>query len=141
MVGTAIAAYTLSSLRIGAFREPGPGLFPLVTGVALTCLALLQLLRTAFGRLAAERRLAALWHGREWKKVCYITTALVICFVMLRWAGFLLTTTCLMIFLLAVIGGKTWKYALGVAVVISVCSYGLFYYLLQVELPAGFLGF
>ncbi len=141
LVGISITAYTLFSLRIGSLREPGPGFFPLVAGIALTCLSSLQLLKTALKKGMEKRTLAELWHGSDWRKVCYITAALVMCFVVFKPAGFLLTTACLVIFLLAVIGGKTWKYAIGVAVLMSACSYALFYYLLQVELPMGILGF
>ena len=141
LVGILIGAYTLFSLRIGSFREPGPGFFPLVTGIALFCLASLQLLRTALKKTAEKRTLAELWLGSDWRKVCYIMAALVISYIVFKTIGFLLTSACLMIFLLAVIGGKPWKYAVGVAVLISVCSYALFYYLLQVEFPTGIMGF
>jgi hypothetical protein len=141
LIGISVSAYTLLSLRIGTFREPGPGFFPLATGMGLTCLASLQLLRTVLKKRAEKRTLAELWHGSDWRKVCYITAALVISYIIFKAIGFLLTIACLMIFLLAVIGGKTWKYAVGVAVLMSACSYALFYYLLQVELPAGILGF
>jgi putative tricarboxylic transport membrane protein len=141
LIGISISAYTLLSLRIGSFREPGPGFFPLVAGIALTGLASLQLLRTALKKTAEKRTIAELWQGSDWRKVCYIMAALVICYIVFKTIGFLLSTACLMIFLLTVIGGKTWKYAIGAAVLMSACSYALFYYLLQVELPVGILGF
>ncbi len=141
LAGILIAAYTLFSLRIGSFREPGPGFFPLITGIALACLALLQLARTTLKRSKEKRTLAELWTGSDWRKVCSIIAALLISYIIFKIAGFLLTTVFLMAFLLAVIGRKTWKFALSVAVLISVCSYALFNYLLQVELPTGILGF
>ena len=139
--GISITAHTLFSLRIGSFREPGPGFFPIFAGGALTSLALLHLLRTTWTKTLEKKTLGELWRGSGWRKVCSIIGALAICYVIFEQAGFLLTITCLMIFLLTVIGGKTWKYAVCVAVLISACSYLLFCRLLQVELPTGVLGF
>ena len=87
------------------------------------------------------KTISELWRGADWRKVCYITIALLLSYVVFKSVGFLLTIAFLMGFLLAVIGGKGWKYAVSVAVLMSACSYALFYYLLQVELPMGILGY
>lgn len=133
---------TISSLRlnVGAFNNPGPGLFPLITGILTILISggmfikfYLQSIVAGREPLGADKKL---WHNKP----------VVVLVVMFLYAVFMdrlgfLTVTALMLFLLyKYMGDLSLKTSLGGAIATAVCAYILFKVWLNVQLPVGPLG-
>ena len=141
LVGICIIVGSLSFLRIGTAREPGPGLFPLIAGISLSFFSLIIVVNAMFGRFPEKRSIGELWAGLNWKGICWVMAALLIYASLLERAGFLLVTTLLLIYLFRAIEPQQWKLAVGLSILASIFSYLVFDRLLEGQLPKGFLGF
>lgn len=140
-VGLFIIVGSLYSLKVWTASEPGPGLFPLIAGILLSFMSLIILIKGTFTKTLEKKSLRVLWSGLKWKKVFYMTGALLIYSLILDFIGFILSTLLLLIFLFIGIQPQKWKVAIGLSLFTSVGSYLLFYRILQVQLPRGLLGF
>ena len=120
----------------GSWREPGPGLLPVVFGVTLAFLSLGLLGVTAKAKKGGVSK--PFWQGQgSWKPVL-ITILLLFAYMgFLKQAGFILTTFMVVFSLLKFVAGKRWMISLGVALVLSFFCYGLFSGLLGTPLPKG----
>jgi len=141
LAGLFITIMSLSSLKIGTVRNPGPGFFPLIVGMVLTFLSLMILLRAIFTKTEENRNISELWANLNWPKMFYAIGILVIYPIVLEIVGFLLTTFLVLTLLCIGIEPKKWGLGIGLSFVSSACSYLLFDRILQVQLPRGFLGF
>ena len=139
--GLFIVIGSIVSLDMGTFREPGAGLFPLITGSLLSFLSALFLFRTILTKRAEKRSLGELWEGTYWPRVIYATGALLIYTFLLKTVGFLLMTLLLLIFLFRGMEPQKWRLAIGLSILAAAGSYVIFDRVLQVSLPKGFLGF
>ncbi len=124
---------------IGTFHSPGPGLFPFWSAVVMGASAIVILVAKIFKKDA--KLIADLWRGLEWKKVVYVVVSLFLYPLFLPSLGYILATFGLMVLSIRVMGrAKIWFQA-GSALIITCASYLIFYSLLGVMLPKGFLGF
>jgi len=138
-VGLFIIIGSLSLLEIGSLNRPGPGLFPLAAGFVLSLLSLAIAVKVLF--MKDKRSLGELWAESNWHGVFYAVGSLLIYSILLEWAGFVIMTALLLIFLFRAIEPQKWKMAIGLAISSSVGFYLLFDRVLQVLLPRGILGF
>ena len=141
LMGLFIIIVSVFSLSIGTVADPGPGLFPLIMGVALSSLSLVILIKSTFEKSIERKTLDKLWTGLKWPKMFYTIGALLVYIIILDKIGFLLTTFFLLIFLMRVIEPQKWRLVIGLSILASVGSYVLFGRLLEMELPTGFIGF
>jgi len=141
LLGLFIIIGSLSSLKIGTARDPGPGLFPIIAGVSLSLFSFVILVKATFVKTSEKRSLRELWTGLNWERIFYVTGALLLYSILLQTVGFLLLTLLLLIFLFRAIEPQKWKLAIGISILASVISWLVFDRLLQVQLPRGFLGF
>ena len=141
LIGLFIITASFSMLKIGSLLNPGPGLFPGLTGFLLIVFSLAILLRATFGHTSEEKGVRSLWAGLNWPKVLYTTGVLLIYAIALNMIGFLIMTLLLLIFLLRIVEPKKWKLTITVSILASVISYLIFDRILQVQLPRGFIGF
>lgn len=141
LAGLFITIKSLSSLRLGTVKNPGPGFFPLILGILLSFLSLAILIGAIFAKAEENRSLSKLWAGLNWPKMFYAIGILLIYPITLDMVGFLLTTFLVLTLLCIGIEPKKWKLGIGLSFFSSVCSYLLFDRILQVQLPRGLLGF
>ena len=132
---------SLSLLKIGTLLNPGPGLFPLLSGALFFVLSLPILIRAIVTKTSEKNSLSQLWAGLQWQNIFYTTAALLIYSIILDLTGFLLTTLFLFILMFRVMEPIKWKTLIGISIVASIISYVLFDRILQIPLPRGFLGF
>jgi putative tricarboxylic transport membrane protein len=126
-------------MGIGSFQVPGPGLFPLMAGVAVGGLSLLLLVK---GTLNKEKggRIGELWTGTTWKPAALVCASLVVYALVLIRLGFLIATFGLMLFLFSILGkSRLWFRVIAALVTVLVTYFG-FHVLLDVQLPKGLLG-
>ncbi|MEO0247996.1 MAG: tripartite tricarboxylate transporter TctB family protein [candidate division WOR-3 bacterium] len=123
-------------MDVGTLSRPGPGLFPFLSGAALAMLSIAGLL----ARVVREEEPGA--PGRAGKyKVLLVLCSLLAYGVLLERAGFLVTTFCLLLFLLRVIVPQGWGRVFCAALLSTLASYLIFDIWLKAQLPRGFIGF
>lgn len=122
-----------SYLSLGTPAQPGPGLWPLVLSVALVALGSIQC-ATAPASGAGESRGIS---GR----VLLTSANLLVYSLVVEQMGFIVTTAAFIGFQLRIVERKGWRIAVGVAFVATAASYFVFGWILNVQLPSGFLFF
>ena len=120
----------------GSWKNPGPGFLAILFGILLVILStgLLGMTLTA-SKEAAD---VPFWRSKGgWRRVFYSLISLVVYMLILKTAGFILTTFLFIAFLLRFVCRKRWIISVGVAITFSLVSYGLFSMLLGTPLPKG----
>jgi hypothetical protein len=132
--GLAIIWQSATHLRLGSFRLPGPGLFPLLTGCVVVILATYLLIRPTDGGSSV---------GFAWprlKRVLPVYASLIVYFIILEWVGFVIASFGLLLYLSIAIGKQRIGWALVRAVIMTGFSYVLFELVLKTQLPKSFIG-
>lgn len=115
---------------------PGPGFFPLWYGIAMVVLSLLLMVRSGLSATAGK---PVDWAGVGRALTVWVTFA--VCVALMKPLGFLIALALLTLFVVAVMYGRPLTVALAVAVGNAVGFYLVFGLALQLDLPAGPLGF
>lgn len=123
----------------GSLSEPGVGFITFFAGAILALLALL-LFFSSLREKAKPAGLRGLWAGLDVKKVLYVLGLLVAYTVLLRPAGFPLSTFILLFLLFRVKGSYRIWTTLLVSFFVTAVSTLVFQVWLQVQLPRGILG-
>jgi putative tricarboxylic transport membrane protein len=133
---------TIVSLRIntGAFRDPGPGLFPLITGILMALIAGGMFINTFLRSASAGQEPLGedkwLWHNK-----CVATVALMLFYALaMDWLGFLTVTLVMLFVLYKAVGDLSLKASLVGAALTAAIAYLLFKVWLNVQFPMGPLG-
>jgi len=133
---------TVISLRIhiGTFRDPGPGLFPLITGILMGIISggmfIKSHLQSASARQESLGEDKRLWHNK-----CVATVVIMLLYaITIDWLGFLTVTLLILFFLYKAVGDLSLKVSLGGAILTAAIAYLLFKVWLNVQLPVGPLG-
>ena len=137
-IGMALSIYS-TRYEIGSLVQPGPGFFPLGLGMLLTLLSL----GVALGqvkRFSLDAARPAPPGERGWKKVAYTVSILAVAALFFERAGYLLTFFLLVLLLMRVAGGQSWKRIFLVAFGAALGVYTVFVLLLEQPLPRGLLG-
>lgn len=134
-VGLFIVIGSVLSMDMGTLREPGAGLFPLITGGLVSLLSAIVLYKAFWGNRTERRSLRELWEGTGWRRVVYVIAALFLYTLLLKKIGFVLMTFLLMVFLLRSIEPQKWGLVAAYSIVAAVGSYVIFDRVLQVSLP------
>jgi putative tricarboxylic transport membrane protein len=131
-------AYEGYRLQLGTLQEPKPGFLVFWAGMILSGLSLALFTQTFWVKKDEPRKV--LWIGVRWPKVVKLTVALLLYILIFKWAGFLLSTFVLLLFLLKGLEPQKWSVALVVSLVTVVLVYVLFGILLESQFPEGILG-
>lgn len=134
------AGFTFEALKLrtGSFRNPGPGLFPLLIGIGTVILSLILFLKTAMEKPEpGKAKIHSEGKGR--KGSLLVLTCLVLYFTFFEYIGFLLSNFFLMLVLLLGLERQRWLLVIPLAIIIPIGSYLLFYYWLDIPLPPGIL--
>lgn len=128
-------AYTLATVGypVGNLVAPGAGLFPLFAGLLIVA-------SSVVGLIGEYRRPTAVSDppGPAFWRVPALAISLIVYFMLLKPAGFLIAAAALSGLVLAVLGRRPWSVVLAIALATSVAS-SLAFRLLGVPLPAGIL--
>jgi putative tricarboxylic transport membrane protein len=123
-------------MGLGALSTPGPGLFPMGAGLVLGFLSVLSVLGSLLQKGTSP---ATAGSGRY--NILLVLCALIAYGMLLEWAGFLITTFSLLVFLLKVIVPQGWARVLCSAFLSTLASYLIFEVCLRAQMPRGFIGF
>lgn len=126
-------------LPLGSWRDPGPGLMPLIAGIILGALCFGLYLQA---RLNQSAGIQGPWYPRKrWKRLTLVLAALLAYAIFLEFLGFLLSTFFLLLFLFRGIEPQKWVLSIGGAALASMIAYAIFELWLKTQLPRGVLGF
>jgi putative tricarboxylic transport membrane protein len=123
-------------LQIGTFQEPKPGFLIFWAGLALFGMSLALFVQTF---RAKDEVAKALWKGVRWSKVIKVMVALLAYALVFKWAGFLLSTFLLLLFLLKGLEPQKWSVAIAVSVATVILCYLIFGLFLESQFPGGIL--
>jgi putative tricarboxylic transport membrane protein len=127
-------------LSLGGVHQPGPGFFSFLNGVLLGSLSLIIFLKS-FKVLPGEAKSPLFPNRRLAKKMGYVLIALTLYAIGINYVGFFIGTLFFLGFLLRGIEPQRWFIVLTCSILGTVVFYGVFNYWLDVQLPAGILGF
>lgn len=128
-----------TGLGIGSLSNPQPGFMPFWVSMLLIVFSLI-LFGGAYIDHSVAVRCKDLWHKIHWQKNLVAMAALLLYAVLLPLAGYLITTSVLMLILFKLGAMKTWTALLGATLSVGF-TYGLFYFLLKTPLPRSIWGF
>ena len=125
-------------MEIGSFSQPGPGLFPFLSGIILSTLSLISLIISNVKgvRKPPERR-----QGTNIVKVLCVLGAVLLFRFLLPLLGYLFAAFILLVVLIKIVGDRKWPQTILWAAVFSGASYVLFSRWLMVQFPQGFFPF
>jgi hypothetical protein len=137
--GGVTAALSLR-MRIGTFRMPGTGMFPLILGILLMFLSCIFLLKLLYQhKKTTARRESAAERGSPVQLILFFGT-MVLATAFFNQLGYPLTSFLLMLALLRILGMKRWTFNIFISFVTAVGSYFLFVQWLKIPLPKGWIG-
>ncbi len=127
-------------LSLGGVHQPGPGFFSFLTGIILGSLSLIIFLKS-FKNLPGDERSPLLPNQRLARKMLYVLIALTLYAIGMNVLGFFIGTLLFLGFLLRAVEPQRWVIVLTCSILGTIVFYGVFNYWLDVQLPAGILGF
>lgn len=131
LLGAAIAAYSLSTLKLGTIHTPGPGLFPFISGAGIAGLSIFWLVANRKSHTEAE----PLWEKGQLIGPVLAVIITVVYTALMEPIGYLPSTLLFMVAWQKVIERESWRKTLVVSVIGTAVMYFLFVYLLGTALP------
>lgn len=131
VVGLAAAAMAWR-LGLWTVNRPGPGLFPFAAGSLLFATSLAAAIQGGIAEAEDE--------PVDRRRLLRYAAAVAGFGLAMKPLGAVIATVGLILGVLRGIENRSWAYALAVAVVLAVLSWGVFRHFLSVPLPAGILG-
>lgn len=123
---------------VGSLSEPGPGFFPLFTGLLLSLAAIGHLAQLIL-KPSISTPEGILWAEARWGRGVAVVVGLILYALTVDFLGYVIATFLLMLVFFSLYDWKRWKVALiGSLAVISV-TYMVFCVWLNVQFPAGLL--
>jgi len=116
---------------------PGPGFFPMWYGSLMVALSLVLVARTALKPPTREAQAAMNWKEIARALTCWV--AFVACVALMNVLGFAVSFALLTWFIVAYMARRPHREAAAIAIAGSAVFYGIFSYLLDLSLPAGYL--
>jgi len=130
-------SYMWASLGISSgpgYAAVGPGAFPLAIGAGLVLSALGVAIFDLLGRTEG-----APTEPVDWATLLAMIALLAAYIVAYETLGFIVATILMYVLSARVLGSRRWGVNMLIAVLVALIVYGVFHYLLQVQLPAGTL--
>lgn len=121
-------------LHVGSFSGPGPGFFPLMTGLALGIFSILILV----GARKLGKEPVKFWVPGGDKKGIYLAFVFILVYpLLLERLGFIGTTVIFFFLISRFVSGHSWITAIFFGLVASLSIYFIFTFLLHAPLPQG----
>ena len=134
-----ICLETLRHLPLGDWHDPGPGFMPMVAGVLLGFLSILNLIRSSLDNSTEDQKP---WQsGERWKILILILAVLYAYTFVLETLGFVISTFLLMVFLFKAVEPQKWVWTIAGSALTSLACYVVFELWLRTQLPRGIWGF
>ena len=120
-------------LPLGTALEPMPGFFPLLAGILLSGVSIVQLIQSLLNSSPQKRYFGNL------QRPTYLIMGLIAFCIILNYAGYIVSTVFLSAVILWVMGTRTWWKLVVVTISLSLVTYFLFDRVLGLPLPPGLL--
>jgi hypothetical protein len=127
------------SLPLGPAAQPGPGLFPVLVGIAMIIFSLHLFIQSLKPEEIPGEEEDPFPRGKDLQRVAFIAGALILFAVSLKIMGYILSSAVLIGVVLRVLGLKSWARILLISTLTAALSYLLFASVLEAPLPRGVL--
>ena len=135
----ATVAFGGIKLGFGTVSMPGPGFFPLLSGVTLTFFSAIVL--WAPRRKKGSSAEGSGWGSIRWRNILIVLTALTLYANFLEAVGFVIGTFLVLMVLFRAFESERWPMTLLKSVLTSGVVYAVFEKIFQLNLPQGLWGF
>ena len=135
--------FCAGALKYGLMRSGTPiaGFFPFIAGIILVCLSLILVFDALRPKKDDGSANGTFFPQPDsWRRILLSLSSLLGYGIALNYAGFLITTFCLIVFLLKFVEPQRWVTILAVSILSPALSYFIFELLLDIHLPKGILG-
>jgi len=134
-------AYFIGSLGLpmGPAAQPGPGLFPLLVGIAMVVFSLRLFIQSLKTEEIPGEEADPFPRGKDLHRVIAITATLIFFAVSLKTLGYGISSSVLICVVLRVLGLQSWAKILLISITTAALSYLVFAYFLEAPLPHGVL--
>ena len=136
LAGVVFLLYNLK-YSLGSWANPGPGVFPLMVGVVWVGLATWHLVGALRKHSAPAGEI--LQENRGKTKALYVIGTLVFYLLIVKWAGFYVTTFLFVVVCSRLAGAREWVRPLALSIGINLFCYLLFGMWLKLSFPKGIL--
>ena len=136
LVGLSVAIYGFTMLGIGTIGQPGPGLFPFLSGLGIVVLCGIWV----GGNWRQFRSAEPLWHKGQIARPLIAVIVILAYATLMESLGYILTTLLFVIAWQVLIEREKWKKLIVIAIVSTTIMFLLFSYLLKLSLPDGVFG-
>lgn len=123
------------SMRLGSFQKPGPGLIPLIGGVTLAILSVMNVLKVSLRGMESTNRLQLNVNGSSLRKIGFVIGILVAFTFTFSHLGFFFSSFWVLVFLFR--DSRKWWVPLVAAALTVVSCFLLFHVFLQIQFPRG----
>ena len=127
-------------LGLGTLHRPGPGFLFFYSGIFVSIMALIILVRALAARKMEGIR-EKIFGGQNIAKAVYVLIAIFLYALLMEPLGFIPVTLLLFLFVLGVLEKKRWSVAALTSIAVTVAAYLIFETALHSQLPKGILGF
>jgi len=137
---TLLYSYGSLRLKLGSFKYPGPGLFPVVIGGLLVVCSIFYLVRAFRARPpGAANADAAMGKEMNYRVIIGIVACTILYPFILEMLKFVISTTMVAFVMLFLLKPQRAVFSFLLALGMAIVSFLVFYRLLGVALPSGFL--
>ena len=136
LIGVLFLLYNLN-YTLGQWANPGPGVFPLMVGGVWVVLAVWHLVSVLRKHKAAGKDLLEENKGKT--KALFMIGALVFYLLIVKWAGFFITTFLFVVICSRLAGAREWGRPVALSIGINLFCYLLFGMWLKLSFPKGIL--
>jgi putative tricarboxylic transport membrane protein len=138
-LGAFVVIFSLQ-MNLGFWNRPGPGMFPLISGILLIALCIVYSAQSAWAKDADYINKQSPWPRKNRLRLIGVVSSLLIYSFTLDTLGFLIATFFLMVFLFRMLEAKGILWPVIEAALAVLVTYMVFYKLLMVQFPKGFIG-
>jgi hypothetical protein len=132
--------FSVGSIKygVGSLSEPGPGFFPLFTGLVLSIAAIGHLAQLS-RKPSIRTPEGTLWAEARWGRGVAVVVGLILYAFTVNFLGYIIATFLLMLVFFSLYDWKRWRVAFIVSFSVITVTYIVFCVWLKVQFPAGLL--
>jgi hypothetical protein len=138
LTGVVFLLYNMK-YSLGQWANPGPGVFPLMVGGVWVVLAVWHLVSVLRKHKAPAGETLPESETKGRTKALYVIGALVFYLLIVKWAGFYITTFLFVVVCSRLAGAREWVRPLALSIGINLFCYLLFGMWLKLSFPKGIL--